>query len=519
MDCNNARTFLSQIAGKSVSMQIQQADMDFLSANGYVSVMQKEEYDRAVAEVSNLAKMNEELQNKRVEERSAEATLEEEERKTHSILFHFEAREKKEAERESVESERNVVSREEADIGEIDSKINELIQKKSMIDRMVQYDGKYLSLTGLGVTTLNDLNIRNYRLSDSEFSDFIEESRETSGELRSIAERGGFYESSIRTEFPRTDLSQLWSVSIGLAKLQGDQNQINQRFLLALAILHHFSSTIENKMMAAEIMTSFRANPSQSQTNTDLQSLSETLVSLEKEIRHDAKVPKQLSAGVAAIIMFGRRFDGTFPTDRFVEFSKMTSSYESAAIMSVINVPSDQLAGKFQSFRSLFNSTWGYELSEDTELAAAYLSISDLGPDDVKTKMTIILSALKNYLEYPLVAGALLTSIPTLEANETLDLMEKAYSLLGSFATGLERSELISLSVRMIHGIKNELVKKLDPTAKITKTPVQFTYIPSNVFFMYYAPLIIAHTSYYSTFSGIGGSHPAHVHGVGGFMG
>jgi hypothetical protein len=91
--------------------------------------------------------------------------------------------------------------------------------------------------------------------------------------------------------------------------------------------------------------------------------------------------------------------------------------------------------------------------------------------------------------------------------------------LLGSFATGLERSELISLAVRMIHGIRNELVKKLDPTATITKTPVQFTYAPSNVFFMYRAPLIIAYTSYYSTFSGIGGVHPAHVHGLGGFTG
>jgi hypothetical protein len=518
MDCNDARTFLSQIAAKLVSMQIQQADLDFFSANGYVSVMQKDEYDRASAEVSNLAKMSEELQGETTEERSAEATLEEEERKTHSILFHFEKKEKKEAELESVETERKVVSEEEAKVAEKDSKIKELIQKKSMVDRMVQYDGKYLSLTGLGVTTLNDLNIRNYRVSDNEFSDFIEESRETSSELRSIAERGSFYESSIRTEFPKTDLSQLWSVSIGLAKLQGDQNQINQRFLLALAVLHHFGSTIENKMMAAEIMTSSRAAPSQSATNSDLQSQSETLVSLEKEIKRKAKVPKQLSAGVAAIIMFGRRFDGTFPTDRLVEFSKITPSYESAAILSVINVPSDQLIDKFQSFRSLFDS-WGYEKSEDTELASAYLSISDLGPDDVKTKMTIILGALKNYLEYPLVAGAILTSIPTLEANETLDLMEKAYSLLGSFAAGLEVSELISLSVRMIHGIKNEIVKKLDPTAKVVNTPVQFTYGASNVFFPYFAPLIVAHTAYYSTFSGIGGYHPAHVHGVGGFMG
>jgi hypothetical protein len=264
-------------------------------------------------------------------------------------------------------------------------------------------------------------------------------------------------------------------------------------------------------------MTSFRGDPSQSSANS-LQSLSESLVSLDRELRRDAKVPKQLSAGVAAIIMFGKRFDGTYPTDRFVQFSRMTSSFESAAILSIANVPSDQLGGKFQSFRYLFNSL-GYQASEDTELASAFLSISDLGPDDVKTKVTIILDALRNYLEYPLVAAAILASIPTFEANETLDLMEKAFSLLGSFALGLERSELISLAVRMIHGIENELVKKLDPTAKIMKTPVQFTYAPSSVFFMYHAPLIIAHSSYYSTFSGIGGVHPAHVHGVSGFMG
>jgi hypothetical protein len=515
MKCSDVRKFLSQIVGKSISMQIQQPDLDFLSTSGYIAVMRKEEYDQALAEVSSLAQMNEEFQNETADERSAEAALEQEEKKTHSILFHFEGKEKKEAELQAEESERITVSKEEAEIAGRDSKIKELIQKKSAIDRMVPYDGKFLSLTAPGVVALNDLNVRNYRVSDSEFSDFIGESRETFDELRSIADRGSFYVSNINAEFPETNLSQLWGVSIGLAKLQGDQNQISQEYLLALSILHHFKSTIENKMMAAEVMTSFRGDPSQSSANS-LQNLSVSLASLDKQLKRDAHVPKQLSAGIAAIVMSGRRFDGTYPTDRFVEFSKMTSSYESAAILSVVNVPSDQLADKFRSFRSLF-SLWGYVTSEDTEMASAYLSIGDLGPDDVKAKMTIILDALKNYLEYPLVAAAILTSIPTLEAIETLDLMEKAATLLGAVATGLERSELISLAVRMIHGIENELVRKLDPTAKITHTPVQFSYAPSYYMPFFY-PLIIAHSSYYSTYSGIGGSHPAHVHG-GGFMG
>jgi hypothetical protein len=518
MQCNTARTFFSQIAGKQVSMQVSQSDLDFLATKDYVSVIQKDQYDQALAELSNLSKMTEDLHNETVEEMTAEATLTKEERKIHSILFHLEGKEKKEAEMQSVEAERNIVSKEKADIAEENSRINELLKKKSMIDRMVPYNGLYLSLTGLGVMTLNDLNVRNYRVSETEFSDFIQERLATYTELRSIADKGSFYVSALKIDFPDSDLSQLWSVSIGLGKLQGDPNQINQRFLLSLGIVQHFKSNLENKMMAAEVMTASKVNPSQVPTNSDLQNLAETLRSLEKKVRRDAHVPKELSVGVAATILFARRYDGTYPIDNLVEFSKRTLSCEAAVILSVINAPLEEIGGKFQQFKSLFSS-WGYEESEDTEIASAFLAISDLARDEVKDKMTIILDALKNYLEYPLVATAILTSIPTLEANETLDLMEKASAMLGTFAPSLERSELISLSVRMIHGIKNELVKELDPTAKIAETPVQFTYVPSIVFFRYHTPLIIAHSSYHSTFSALGGAHPAHVHGVGGFTG
>lgn len=515
MHCSVVRTFFSQIAGKSVSMQIPEADVNFLTTNGYISVMQKEQYDQASAEISNLAKVDEELAREEAEERSARALLEEDERKTHSIFFHFKSEENQKAELERAETQRNVVSKEEADVVEKESKIRELLQKKSMIDRMVPYDGRYVSLTGLGVITLNDLNVRNYRVSETEFSDFIQERISTFSELRTIAHKGGYYVSVLNNEFPGTELSELWSVSIGLGKLQGDPNQISERFLLALDKLQEFKSNLENKLMAAEIMTASKVNLSQVPANSDIQSLAESLKSLENKARRDAHVPKELSVGVAATILFARRYDGTFPIDKLVEFSKMTLSSESAAILSVLDVPVDQISNKFMQFRSLFGS-WGYGESEDTDLASAYLSISDFTRDEVKDKMNIILDALKNYLEYPLVATAILTSVPTLEANETLDLMEKASTLLGNYAPSLERSELISLSVRMIHGIKNELVKALDPTAKITVTPIQFTYVPSIVFFRYRTPLILAHSYYHSTFSALGGAHPAHVHGFGG---
>jgi hypothetical protein len=468
-----------------------------------------------LAEISSLVKVNEELAREEAEERNARALLEEEERKTHSIFFRFKSEENQTAELERAETQRNVVSKEAADVIEKESTIRELLQRRSMIDRMVPYNGRYVSLTGLGVITLRDLNVRNYRVSETEFSDFIQERMATFSELRTIAHKGGYYVSILNNDYPGTELSELWSVAIGLGKLRGDPNQIIERFLVSLDMLEQFGSNLENKMMAAEIMTASKVNQSQAPTNSDLQGLAESLKTLEDKARHDAQVPKELSVGVAATILFARRYDGAFPIDKLVEFSKMTVSSESAAILSVLDVPLDQISAKFNQFRWLFNS-WGYEQSEDTDLASAYLAISDFTQDEVKDKMNIILSALKNYLEYPLVATAILTSIPTLEANETLDLMEKASTLLGNYAPSLERSELISLSVRMIHGIKNELVRQLDPTAKITVTPIQFTYIPSIIFFRYRMPLILAHSYYHSTFSRLGGAHPAHVHGFGG---
>ncbi len=155
-------------------MQIPQADLDYLSTSGYVSVMPKADYDQAQAEVSALAQMNLNLQNEIVAERQAEMALQEGEKKTHSILFHFEGSEKKQAELQNVQDERVTVLKEQTEITQMDSRIKELILKKSTIDRMVPYDGGYVSLTGYGVAALSDLNIRNYRVAGNEFSDFIE---------------------------------------------------------------------------------------------------------------------------------------------------------------------------------------------------------------------------------------------------------------------------------------------------------------------------------------------------------
>jgi hypothetical protein len=505
--------------------------LDFLSANGYVLRTSKEEYDKGVAEVATLSQMIAQVDTESAEEKQANATLQQDERAEHSFKFHLEGMKEKDELRQKVQSETAVVSKEESELMSMEAKVNGFIQEKSTIDRMVTYDGEYLSLTGLGTVILNDLNVRNYRLADLEFPDFLTEIKATYAELRSIADTAS--SSVIYLRFRVADMlgleedesspspsvaqghpvaqvpSLVWSIAIGLAKLQGNPEQIKDRFTRALDAIQSFDSTPPNKLMAAEIMTSA--------STQDVQDLASDLKVLDKQLR-DQNVPEESTVGVAATIMAGRRFDGTYPMDRFTQFRQLTSSFEAASILADLNVSYDELTSKFEAFRSMFTS-WGYTTSEDTEIASAFLAIGELGKDEVEEKLKYIVEQLMNYLQYPLVAAAILASIPVFEAHEVLDLMEKAVTLLSAYTAGLERSELVALAVRMIHGVRNELVKEIDSTAKIAETPIQFTYPFHPGFFIWYGPVIIAHSYYHATFSGLGGFHPAHSHGVGGFAG
>ena len=528
MKCSDVRTFFSQIHDHALSIApIQPSDLSYFSANGYVLVVTKEDYDAFAGDVVRLSQMTTDLDTERKETYEAVTSWQQTERKEHSFLFHFENTQEKDLMRQRLQDEMATVSKEESELKILEAGVNELIQKKSIIDQIVQYNGGYITLTDMGRVILNDLNVRNYRVADEDFADFVAEIREIYGELRSIADKASFYVATLKPRVPGLEEVQehsstvrsspgsvavqapsiLWGAAIGLGKLQGDPNQIVGRFLQVIDILHSFDSPLPNKLMVAEVMTALASQ--------DVMGLEPVLKNLDKLVK-DQGVPKELSLGVAATIMAGRRYDGSYPTDSFTKFRQWTQSFEAAAILSVMNIPFDQLLAKFQSFRYMFTS-WGYMTSEDTEIASAFLAIGELNSQEVEMKLRYIVEQLRNYLEYPLVGSAILASIPVFDSYEALDLMEKAVTLLTTYAAGLERAEIVALAIRMIHGVRNELVKQIDSTAKITPTPIQFTYSPG--LFIWYYPVIIAHSSYHSAFGGMGSFHPAHSHGVGGFSG
>ena len=540
MKCSEVRTCLSQLYDRVDPVTpVPQNDLGYLSSNGYVLVTTKDDYTTKANNVARLSQIMSQIDTEKARQQQAQSDLSQDLGKEHSFKFHFESKEEQSQLQARIQQETAAVSSEGTSIASMEAKVNELIQEKSTVDRMVGYEGEYLSLTGLGTLVLNDLNVRNYRVADQEFPDFITEIKATYAELRAIADKATSWARSVRPQIPGIEnlditeysdydeynpvgynnavaneaVSLLWSTGIGLAKLQGDPSQVSGRFTDAMFALRKFDSTLPNKLMAAEIMAAL--------SSQDVQSLGTVLKDLDQQLRHQG-VPKEQSVGVAATIMAGRRFDGTYPIDRFSQFKHLTKSSEAASILAIMNTPADALGAKFNQFRSLLTS-WGYMTSEDTEIASAFLAIGELNPDEVEEKLKYVIEQLHNYLQYPIVAAAILASIPVFEAHEVLDLMEKAVTLLTGYSTtygaGLERSELVAMAVRMIHGVRNEIVKEIDPTAKIVQTPVQFTYGPHPGLFIRYYPIIITHSYYHSTFSAMGGFHPAHSHGVGGFAG
>ena len=230
-----------------------------------------------------------------------------------------------------------------------------------------------------------------------------------------------------------------------------------------------------------------------------------TLTPLLRDVKR-LGVADDSALGIASILLLGRRADGTLATPYLQQYLQLTRSYQSAALLSIVNLPVPDLAARFQSLRAMF-AGWGYHPSEDVELSSAYLTVSELPAEGISTKLAIIAKGLSTYLEYPLVAASVLASLSTLEANETLNLLEHAYEIVGRRAMPMTQPELICLAVRMLHGIRNELVGPLDTTAAaVPVAPRVPGYYGPRFFFV---PIIVVHGAYYSTFSGVSGAHPA----------
>ena len=506
-NCQDVYTFLTQVSNRTLTTTLPAADLTGLQQLNVLQVLSADQYAQVVQGVQTLYTEQETLQQKGEARAQLADQLRQEMERSHSVLFHFEGKDKQAAELQKESQDMSALQAADGDIAAAEKEYDQNMGRKALLDSLTPYGTGYVGLTGLGALSLRDLGARLYRVSDLPFDAYLAQSQLVDRALNDIANLSAQYFSALAGPLSTADRSYLWAISIGLAKRENNLTVGATSYLDAYNGIRDLAHNDENRLMSAEILA---AGPRSIGDSLPL------LKQLDDTVRH-LGVPKQSSLGVASILLLGQRADGTFATENLQAFLRTTPSYESAALLAIINRPFADLGARFGAVRSMFGG-WGYAPSEDVELSSAYLAVSDMPMDGLSPKLAVLTRGLAAYLQYPLVASAILASIPVLEANETLQLLEQAYDILGKRAMPLSQPELICLAVRMIHGIRAETVTGLDTTAtRVPAPPVNFHYMPGMWFF--YAPVFIGHASYFSTFGAFGGAHPAHVHAMGGFVG
>lgn len=504
--CQEIYDFLTQVSNRSVTAHLAETDMAFLGQLGFLRVLNPDEYAQLSQNVSTLAQRQAELQGEAADRAAKAQQYAADERHTHSIFFHFEGTDKRAADLAKAQAEQGALVAEDRDLLERQRAFAELMAGKATLDSASKYNGGYVALTSFGLLQLRDLGLRLYRAADREFSAYWKQTVEIEGELGATGLRSAQFFTPISSSLPSSDRGYLWAIAIGLARQPEEVPAGIAHFLDAYAQVGRLAHNDENRLMSAEILTGVNQPPES--TVPALKELESAVAGL--------GVPSASALGVATILFYGRRQDGTFATPNLEFFLRATPSYEAAALLAIVNLPVDALATTFNAWRSKFGA-WGFSRSEDVELASAYLTVSGLALDGLDTKLGIIIRGIAGYLQYPLVASSILASIPIFEANESLNWLEKAYEVIGQRAMPLSQAELICLAVRMVHGIDAATIQELDATPKVIPPPPGLAYMGGPRFF--FVPIIVTHSGYYSTFSGLGGAHPGHIHAVGGFSG
>ncbi|MGA7861447.1 MAG: hypothetical protein WCB19_06280 [Thermoplasmata archaeon] len=505
--CQDVYTFMTQVANRSVTASLSSPDLATLQQLNLLQLVPADQYAQLAQDVQTLSPAQQTLAEKTVARAQLAEQVRQELEKSHSILFHFEGKDKQSAVLQKEAQDQSALQAADRDLAAEEQEYDRNMGKRALLDTLTPYGGAYVGLTSLGVMSLRDLGTRLYRVSDLPFPSYMGQTQEVDRELNDIANQSAQYFSALSGPLSSADRSYLWAISIGLAKRENDVQKGATGFLDAYNGLRDLAHNDENRLMSAEILT---ASPRSIGDSLPL------LKQLDGTVRH-LGIPKESSLGVASIILLGQRGDGTFATDNLQFWLRTTPSYESAALMAIVNRPVDDIGARFAGMRSMFGG-WGFAPSEDVELSSAYIAVSDMPMDGLSPKLAVLTKGLGAYLQYPLVASAILASIPVLEANETLQLLEQAYDIIGKRAMPLSQPELIGLAVRMIHGIRAETVTGLDTTATaVPPPPVNFHYMPGMWFF--FVPVAVGHGSYFATYGAFGGAHPAHAHAMGGFVG
>src|SRR5712664_898999 len=125
MKCAEVRIFLSQLFDRAEPITpVPPADLEYLSANGYVLTVTKDDYEKRANDVARLSQIIAQIDTEKTRKEQAQAALEQDLRKEHSFIFHLEGKGKADELRERIQEETAAVSSEESGILSMEAKVN-----------------------------------------------------------------------------------------------------------------------------------------------------------------------------------------------------------------------------------------------------------------------------------------------------------------------------------------------------------------------------------------------------------
>src|SRR3989442_11414551 len=93
MKCTEVRIFLSQLYDRAEPITpVPPADLEYLSANGYVLMVTKDDYVKRANDVARLSQIITQINTEKTRKKQAQAALHQDLRKEHSFVFRLEGK-------------------------------------------------------------------------------------------------------------------------------------------------------------------------------------------------------------------------------------------------------------------------------------------------------------------------------------------------------------------------------------------------------------------------------------------
>src|SRR5208283_5471575 len=163
-NCKQVYTFLNQISAKNVTAPLSDTDAALLSQRNLVQFLTKTQYLQLQTDVQALGAEQQAIAQEAAQRSGLAREVQDESRKTHSVLFRLEGKQKRAAKLQQETSDEARLKAVDGDLVQKQQQFGQLVSQRSLLDTITPCGDQYVGLTGLGAVELRNLGVRLYRV-------------------------------------------------------------------------------------------------------------------------------------------------------------------------------------------------------------------------------------------------------------------------------------------------------------------------------------------------------------------